>query len=301
MKVSKQAAEVILELNTLVDFLRWAVTEFERAAVFYGHGADNAWDEALLLILPTLSLPPTITEHVLQAKLLRSEKEKIVELVRMRTHERIPSAYLTRQAWFAGEKYFVDERVLIPRSPLVELIEQRFAPWVNEEQPVNRILDIGTGSGCIACACALVFPEAEVDAVDISPNALEVAKINVEQHKLQNRVHLVRSNVFSELKKQRYDIIVSNPPYVDAQEMADLPAEYHHEPHLGLAAGQDGLDCLRIILKEAADHLTPHGILIVEVGFSAPALAEAFPDIPFTWIELERGGEGVFVVAAADL
>jgi ribosomal protein L3 glutamine methyltransferase len=294
-------AEALLELQTLGDFLRWAVTEFERVPVFYGHGADNAWDEALMLILPTLCLPPVMAQYVLNSKLLRSEKEKLAELIHLRTHDRMPTAYLTRQAWFAGEKYYVDERVLIPRSPLAELIEQQFAPWISEDYPVNAIVDIGTGSGCIACACALAFPDAQVDAVDISPDALAVAKNNVEQHKLQSRVHLIRSNVFSELKNKRYDIIVSNPPYVDAEEMADLPPEYHHEPRLGLAAGQDGLDCLRLILKEAGKHLTTQGILVVEVGFSAPALAEAFPDIPFTWVELERGGEGVFVVTAADL
>jgi ribosomal protein L3 glutamine methyltransferase len=288
------------ELHTILDFLRWAVTEFERVPVHYGHGTDNAWDEAHHLIFSALNLPFD-TPHIYSANLLMSEKQHLVQLLQKRVIERIPVAYLTNKAWFAGMCFYVDERVLIPRSPIGELIEQQFAPWLPEEQAVHHILDIGTGSGCIACACAMAFPDAEVDAVDISADAIEVAKRNISEHGLDERVNLIQSDVFSALGNEKYDLIISNPPYVDAAEMAALPPEYSHEPRLGLESGVDGLDCVRVILQHAKKHLTDNGLLILEVGYSADALSAAFPALPFTWIELERGGSGVFALYAADL
>lgn len=300
MKISDST--IMKALETIGDYVRWAVSEFERVPVFYGHGTDNAWDEAIQLIFPLLHLPlDNDPAPFLNARLLPSEKKALIKLIRMRTVKRIPVAYLTHQAWFCGLKFYVNEEVLIPRSPIAELIEKRFAPWLPVTHTVSRILDIGTGSGCIACACAVAFPEAEVDAVDISPNVLKVAEKNVKKLGLANRVHLIESDLFSNILEQKYDIIVSNPPYVDAAEMKDLPPEYRHEPRLGLESGEDGLDCVRKILRRAKHYLTPDGLLIVEVGFSAQALSDAFPELPFTWIEMERGGEGVFVLSASDL
>lgn len=301
MKYEPLLKQALTELETVGDWLRWCVSTFERVPLHYGHGADNAWDEAVMLLFPLLHLPFDVLPQVLNAKLMHHEKESLVKALDQRIRLRVPSAYITHQAWFAGKKYYVDKRVLIPRSPLAEIIQSRFSPWLPDDLPVYNILDIGTGSGCIACACAFAFPEAQVDAVDISPETFEVAKMNVENYGLNDRVHLIRSNIFSELKNKRYDIIISNPPYVDNQEMENLPLEYQHEPHLGLASGKDGLDCVRVILEEAKNHLTDEGILIVEVGYSAAALSDAFPSIPFTWIDLEQGGEGVFMLSAKDL
>lgn len=298
--MESQFNKAVTELSTILDFIRWAVTEFEQVPVFYGHGTDNAWDEAVQLIFSALNLPLE-SEYVWSANLLTHEKQRLATLIQKRTVERIPTAYLTRCAWFAGMRFYVDERVLIPRSPLGELITQHFAPWLPEAQPVARILDVGTGSGCIACACACAFPEAIVDAVDISSDALAVAATNVQLHGLTDRVNLIQSDIFSALGTEKYDLIISNPPYVDAAEMAALPPEYLHEPRLGLAAGEDGLDCVRVILQQAQQHLTPEGLLIIEVGYSADALSAAFPTLPFTWIDLEHGGMGVFMLHAADL
>ncbi|MFU8798255.1 MAG: 50S ribosomal protein L3 N(5)-glutamine methyltransferase, partial [Gammaproteobacteria bacterium] len=239
---------------TLREYLYQITQQFEAAGLYYGHGTDNAWDEAMALML-----------HVLDSRLTSEEQKKIKNLVQRRIEERKPVAYLTHEAWFAGLKLYVDERVLIPRSPLAELIEHRFSPWIQPEH-VHHILDLCTGSGCIALACAQAFPDVAIDAVDISADALDVAKIN--RDKYFPKVNLIQSDLFLHVGHKKYDVIISNPPYVDAQDMADLPAEYRHEPALGLAAGQDGLDLVRTILKEAANYLTPNGILIVEVGNS---------------------------------
>ncbi len=288
------------ELYTIRDMLRWAVSRFNEAGLFYGHGTDNAWDEAVALILHALYLPQDVDPSVIDARVTSKERETLTQLIQRRITERIPVPYLTHEANFAGLSFFVDERVLIPRSPLAELIENQFEPWI-EPHFVHNILDLCTGSGCIAIACAHFFPDVKIDACDISPDALAVSKINVLRHNVQNQVQLYESNLFNSLPKKKYDIIVSNPPYVDAKEMAALPKEFRYEPELALAAGAEGLDIALRILKEAPRYLSPDGILIVEVGNSEYVLAEKYPEIPFTWLEFQRGGGGVFLLTGEQL
>lgn len=288
------------DMKTIRDFMRLAVSQFNAADLYYGHGTDNAWDEALALILHTLHLPHDINPAVLDATLTADERNKLAELIQIRVEKRIPVPYLTHQAWFAGLSFYVDERVLIPRSPIAELIENQFQPWIDTDS-VQHILDLCTGSGCIAIACAKYFPEAMVDASDISSDALAVAKINVAKHKMQDQVTLIESDLFQALPRKKYDIIVSNPPYVSAAEMFDLPNEYLHEPKQGLASGELGLDAVTHILQDAREWLAPQGVLVVEVGNSEHALAEKFPGLPFTWLEFERGGGGVFLITAEQL
>ena len=291
--------DVIDDLQTLRDFFRWAASEFIAAGLFYGHGTDNPWDEAEQLVLHAVHLNPPLADEWLDARLTRPERVKVIENIRRRIEERIPAAYITGKAWFAGMPFYVDERVLVPRSPIAELIEKQFAPWLTEEP--SQILDLCTGSGCIGIACAYAFPDAEVQLSDISFEALAVAEENIQQHDLSDRVFFIQSDLFDSLQDQRFDLIVSNPPYVDAEDMASLPEEYHAEPELGLASGVDGLDFTRRLLAEAVDHLTSNGLLVVEVGNSWSALEMAYPSLPFTWVEFERGGHGVFVLTAPDL
>ncbi|MEL7629239.1 50S ribosomal protein L3 N(5)-glutamine methyltransferase [Pectobacterium aroidearum] len=291
--------EAVSELHTIQDMLRWAVSRFNAANVYYGHGTDNPWDEAIQLVLPSLYLPLDIPEDMYTSRLITSERQRIVERVIRRVNERIPVAYLTNKAWFCGLEFYVDERVLVPRSPIGELINNYF----DEQLPKvpNHILDLCTGSGCIAIACAQAFPEAEVDAVDISSDALAVTEQNIQQHGLEYRVTPIRSDLFRDLPAIRYDLIVTNPPYVDEEDMSDLPQEFRFEPELGLAAGNDGLDLVRRILACAPDYLSDDGVLICEVGNSMVHLIEQYPEIPFTWLEFDNGGDGVFMLTQSQL
>ena len=271
----------------------------QRARVFFGHGTDNAWDESATLVLHALGLSQT-DAAVYARRIGPAAQQRVEALLTRRIRERIPAVYLTGQTWFAGLAFQVDRRVLIPRSPIAELIERRFAPWI-DPRSVRRVLDVGTGSGCIAIACARTFPRARVDAVDISAEALEVAALNVRRHRVGRRVRLIRGDHFGALGAERYDIIVSNPPYVGQRELASLPPEYRHEPPLALAAGRAGLDSVRILLRQAAAHLLPGGILVVEVGNTERAVRRSFKSLPFLWLQFERGGGGVFLLTAEQL
>ena len=288
------------QLNSIIDFVRWGASRFNEARLYFGHGTNNAIDEALFLTLHALHLTPPLAPELHYARLTDAEKEVVLNLFQRRIEERLPVPYLTNEAWFGGLGFYVDERVLVPRSPIAELIEQRFAPWVDEER-TEHILDLCAGSGCIAIASAMAFPWAEVDAVDISPEALEVTRINIERHQMQHQVQAIQSDLYSHLQGKRYDLIVSNPPYVDAEDMATLPEEFSKEPELGLAAGEDGLDLVLQILAQAPDYLAPHGVLVVEVGNSDEAVVERFPEVPFEWLEFERGGHGVFLLQTETL
>lgn len=284
-------------LRTLRDHIRWAVSRFHAEELFFGHGYDNAWDEARALVLGAVHLPWETADRYLDCALEDDERYELGVLLHRRIQERVPTAYLLGEAWFCGLPFAVDERVLVPRSPIGELIDARFELWLPATP--TRILDLCTGSGCIGIACAYAFPEAEVALGDLSYEALEVAWQNIERHGLEDRVYTVQGDGFAGLPGQRFDLIVSNPPYVDAEDFADMPAEYQHEPELGLACGDDGLDLVRRLLAEAADHLTEQGLLIVEVGNSQVHVEALYPEVDFTWLEFERGGHGVFLLAAA--
>ncbi|MBD1550721.1 50S ribosomal protein L3 N(5)-glutamine methyltransferase [Pseudomonas typographi] len=283
-------------LRTLRDHIRWAVSRFQAEGLFFGHGTDNAWDEARQLVLGALHLPWEIADSYLDCALEDDELSHLQHLLRRRIEERIPAAYLLGEAWFCGLPFIVDARVLVPRSPIAELIQRRFAPWLAAEPA--RILDLCTGSGCIGIACATTFSEAEVVLADLSFDALEVANRNIERFELDARVYTVQGDGFEGLPGQRFDLIVSNPPYVDADDFASMPAEYHHEPALGLACGDDGLDLVRRMLAEAADHLTETGLLIVEVGNSQVHVEALYPEVEFFWLEFQNGGHGVFMLSA---
>jgi len=271
-----------------------------KAQVFFGHGTDNARDEAAALVFHAMKLPHAAPASVMRRRVSAAQAGQIAALLERRIAERVPLAYLTHEAWFAGLRFYVDERVLIPRSPFAELIEQRFAPWI-DPRAVRHILDLGTGSGCIALAAARAFPRAHVDAVDIDKGALEVAAINRRRLRLTRRVRLIESDHFAALSGKSYDIIASNPPYVGMREMRGLPHEYRHEPRLALESGREGLDSVRIILDRAAHHLRPRGLLVVEVGNTERALGRRFPRVPFTWLDFERGGGGVFLLTREQL
>ncbi|MGL4860452.1 MAG: 50S ribosomal protein L3 N(5)-glutamine methyltransferase, partial [Enterobacteriaceae bacterium] len=291
--------EAVNELHTIQDLLRWSVSRFNANGLYYGHGTDNPWDEAVQLVLPTLYLPLDLPEEMYKSRLTPGERYRVIERVVRRVNERIPVAYLINKAWFCGLEFYVNEQVLIPRSPIGEWIQKGFGGLL--PHPPRHILDLCTGSGCIAVACAYAFPEAEVDAADLSEAALAVAEINIQNHRLEDRVVPLRSDLLRDLPPVKYDIIVTNPPYVDAEDMADLPEEYHHEPELGLAAGEDGLTLVRRILANAPDYLSEQGVLICEVGNSLVHLNALYPQVPFAWLEMEKGGDGVFMLTRQEL
>lgn len=286
--------------ETIIDFLRFGITKAKKANLFLGHGTDNIWDEMVALIFGSLNISPDMDKSLLQARLSKSEKTLVLTNLYQRIEEKIPVPYLTHEAYFVGLPFYVDTRVLIPRSPIGELIENQFSPWIMEEK-VHHILDLCTGSGCIAIALALAFQKAEVDASDLSKEALDVARINRDHYALQDRVHLIESNCWSQIPNKTYDLIVSNPPYVSDEEMTTLPKEYLHEPKLALRADHEGLAIVDQILSQAKHYLNDGGILVVEVGNSCETLIDAYPNIPFTWLDFEKGGAGVFLLTKEEL
>lgn len=293
------ADEAANELSTANDLLRWAVSRFNESDIYFGHGTDNPWDEAFSLISWGLNIGPTVNSEALASRLTTSERKRIIDAVVARIETKKPAAYLTNLAYFVDLPFYVDENVLVPRSPIGELIKSQFSSVIDFEP--QHILDLCTGSGCIAIASAYAFENALVDAADISPEALAIADENIHRLGVSERVTAYLSDVFSGLGGQQYDLIVSNPPYVDAEDIGDMPEEFHHEPEIGLGSGPDGLDLTRMILKQAASHLTDNGVLIVEVGNSMVHLIELLPQVPFNWIEFENGGLGVFSITKKQL
>ena len=285
---------------TVAQLIRFGAREFDAAGLAYGHGTGGALDDAAALVFHALDLDHAEAEAAYARKVDAAGVAKVLEFYAERLRRRVPVAYLMGRMWFAGLEFEVDERVIVPRSPFAELIHAGFAPWVDPDR-VRSVLDLGTGSGCIAIACAVRFPQAQVDAVDLSPDALAVARRNVERHDLRSRLTLHQGDVYSPLGERRYDLIVSNPPYVSDAEMAELPGEYLHEPDMALRAGADGLDIVRRILRDADAHLAPGGVLVVEVGDSDERLQQAYPSVPFLWLEFEQGGGGVFVLTKDEL
>jgi ribosomal protein L3 glutamine methyltransferase len=294
-------SEASLSLNTVRDCLRFAVSRFHHAKLFFGHGSLEAYDEAVYLILHTLHLPIDTLAPFLDAQLTDTERTEVLSVIQRRVEQRIPAAYLTREAFLGEYRFYVDERVIVPRSFIAELLRTQLSPWITEPEEITSVLDLCTGSGCLAILAADAFPNALIEAVDLSPEALAVAQRNVTDYELQDQVQLIESNLFTELTGRRYDIIISNPPYVDAESVASLPPEYLHEPELSLGSGTDGLDATRSILKHAADHLTDNGILIVEIGHNREVLEAAYPDLPFTWLEVSAGDQFVFMLHRNDL
>ncbi|MBI2517574.1 MAG: 50S ribosomal protein L3 N(5)-glutamine methyltransferase [Opitutae bacterium] len=288
-------------LYTVRDFLRFAVSRFNQAKLFFGHGSSNAYDEAAYLILHTLHLPPDRLDPFLDARLTDMERAEVLNIIQQRVEQRVPAAYLTHEAFLGDFSFYVDERVIVPRSFIAELLLEQLAPWIAEPEEIGSVLDLCTGSGCLAILAAHAFPYASVDAADLSPAALAVAERNVADYGLQDRVHLIESDLFAKLNGRQYDLIVSNPPYVDAASVAALPQEYLHEPKLALGSGQDGLDATRIILEQAAEHLSENGLLVVEIGHNREVLEAAYPDLPFTWLDVSAGDQFVFMLHKNDL
>ncbi len=302
MKVSQlmENKQESSNLRTITDFVRWGASRFVEAKLSFGHGFSSPLDEAVYLVLRTLYLPVDTPDVYWSSALTSDEIDAVSAVILRRVDERIPAAYITNEGWFAGLQFYVDERVLVPRSPIAELVENQFSPWVDPDG-VENILDLCSGSGCIGIACAYAFQGAQVDLSDVSEDALEVAQINIDSHDAGQNVTAIKSNIFSNLEGKVYDIIVSNPPYVDQEDMSALADEFHHEPELGLTSGAKGLDLTVSILQHAAEHLSDMGILVVEVGNSQYALAELYPEVPFLWIEFERGGDGVFMLTKQQL
>ncbi len=294
-------SEACSTLNTVRDCLRFAVSRFNEAKLFFGHGSSDAYDEAAYLILHTLHLPLDRLDPILDARLTHAELLEVLNILERRVEERIPAAYLTHQAFLGEFGFYVDERVIVPRSFIAELLRDRLAPWVSEAESVDSVLDLCTGSGCLAVLAAHAFPNAQIDAADLSPDALDVARRNLADYSLEAQVELLESNLFSGLHGRTYDLIISNPPYVDAESVAALPQEYLHEPKMALGSGEDGLDATRVILEQAAMHLNPNGLLVVEIGHNRDALEAAYPSLPFTWLEVSAGDQFVFLLRREDL
>jgi ribosomal protein L3 glutamine methyltransferase len=292
---------VINDLRTVRDWLRWGVSRFNEAQLFFGHGTDNAYDEAAYLVLHALHLPPERLEAFLDARLTQAERTAVHDMLQQRIARRVPAAYLTKEAWLGDFRFYVDERVIVPRSYFAELLAEGFSPWVDDPYAIEDALDLCTGSGCLAILMAHAFPAARIDAVDISAPALEVARRNVADYGLDEQVRLIESDVFAAVGERRYDLIISNPPYVTDAAMAALPEEYRREPALALGAGEDGLDVVRRILAEAAQHLKPGGLLAVEVGHNRDLVDAAFPQLPLTWLDTPSSEGKLFLVRAEDL
>jgi ribosomal protein L3 glutamine methyltransferase len=289
------------QFNTVRDLLRYATTLFNRANLFFGHGSSNAFDEAAYLILHTLKLPLDKLDPFLDARLLPDETEAVLRIIERRCNERVPAAYLTNEAWLGEYRFYVDERVIVPRSFIAELIPERFSPWVDDPEAVTEILDLCTGSGCLPIMLADAFPNARVDAVDISADSLAVAARNVADYRLEDRITLFESDLYSALPKKKYDLIVSNPPYVNAESMQKLPPEYLREPQLALAGGADGMDLVRKIVAGAGERLNKHGVLIVEIGNERPFAEAAFADLELTWLSTSAGDDMLFLLNADQL
>jgi ribosomal protein L3 glutamine methyltransferase len=294
-------SEAAQNLHSVRDYLRFAVSRFNEAKLFFGHGSSDAYDEAAYLILHTLHLPLDRLEPFLDARLTDGERTEVLNIIHRRVEHRIPAAYLTHQALLGNFSFYVDERVIVPRSFIAELLIEQLSPWITDPENVHSVLDLCTGSGCLAILAAHAFPNALVDAVDVSPAALAVAERNVADYNLQDRVDLIESDLYAKLDSKRYDLIISNPPYVDAESVKALPQEYRHEPELALGSGHDGLDATRIILKHAAQHLTDNGVLVVEIGHNRGAIETAYPDLPFTWLDVSAGDQFVFMLHKNDL
>lgn len=288
-------------LFTVRDLLRFAVSRFEAADLFYGHGTDNAYDDAAYLILHTLKLPLTHLQPFLDARLLPQEIDAVLNVLQRRVEQRKPAAYLTNEAWLGEYKFYVDERVIVPRSFIAELLRQHLQPWVDYPELIHNALDMCTGSGCLAILMADAFPDAQIDAVDLSADALAVAQRNIDDYGLGDRIEPIRSDLFTGLQGRQYDLIISNPPYVNAPSMAELPAEYRAEPEMALASGDDGLDAVRLLIDNAPQFLSPHGLLVVEIGHNREELEAAYPELPFTWLETSGGDGFVFMLTMEQL
>lgn len=289
------------ELLTIRDWLRYSVSRFEQSDIFFGHGTDNSYDEAVWLIMSALHLPMDTLNNFLDARLTETERTHLADLIAQRIDQHTPTAYLVKEAWLQGYKFYVDERVIVPRSFIAELLQDGLQPWVEYPELIQSAADICTGSGCLGILLADAFPEAQIDVIDISPDAIAVANINITNYGLQEQVHAIQSDMFTAIKGKTYDLIISNPPYVDAPSMAQLPAEYRNEPQLALGSGTAGLDHTHTILREAAQHLNDEGILIVEIGHNRDALIDAYPDLPFTWLDTSSGDQFVFLLTKEQL
>lgn len=299
--MSTNPLEAAHQLHTIRDWLRYAVSRFEEGGIFFGHGTQNSFDEAVWLIMAALHLPHDTLENFYDAVITEAERRKLAQLIERRVTERVPTAYLVREAWLGDFKFYVDERVIVPRSFIAELLREQLTPWVENPEEVTAAADICTGSGCLAILAAYAFPNAEVDAVDISDNALAVAQRNVSDYGLENQVNLIKSDMLAALKGRQYDVILSNPPYVDAPSMEALPQEYRQEPGLALASGEDGLEHTHTLINHAAQHLHPGGLLVVEIGHNRNVLEAAYPHLPFTWLEVNAGDEFVFLLTREQL